>query len=40
LSRHTVSHGVAPKEHFNRKGAVIGFLILLQIVALLPARRP
>lgn len=40
LSRHTVSHGVAPKEHFNRKGAVIGFLILLQIVALLPTRRP
>lgn len=37
LSRHTVSHGVAPKEHFNRKGAVLGFLILLQIVALLPS---
>jgi len=37
LSRHTVSHGVAPKEVFNRKGVVLAFLILLQIIALLPS---
>jgi phage tail protein X len=37
LSRHTVSHGVAPTVSLNRKGAVLGFLILLQIMALLPS---
>ena len=30
-SRHTVAHGVAPVESFNRKNATIGFLTLLQI---------
>jgi len=36
LSRNTVAHGVAPPETFDRKGATLGFLILLQLVALLP----
>ena len=36
LSRNTVSHGVAPGNLLNKKGAVLAFLILLQIVALLP----
>lgn len=37
LSRHTVAHGVAPASRLDRKGTVVGFLILLQITALLPA---
>ncbi len=37
MSRHTVSHGVAPAELFNRKAAIIGFLILLQISAVIRA---
>lgn len=36
LNRNTVAHGVAPTETFDRKGATLGFLILLQLVALLP----
>jgi hypothetical protein len=31
LSRHTVSHGVAPAENFSLKGAIIGLLILDQL---------
>jgi hypothetical protein len=31
LSRHTVSHGVAPAEFFSLKGAVIGLLLLDQL---------
>jgi hypothetical protein len=30
-SRHTIAHGVAPAELFDRKSATIAFLILLQI---------
>ena len=40
LNRNTVAHGVAPQSAFDRKGTVVGFLILLQIVALLPLERP
>ena len=36
LNRNTVAHGVAPQTAFNRKGATLGFLILLQLAALLP----
>jgi len=36
ISRHTISHGVAPAEALTRKGATIGFLILLQLIAMLP----
>jgi hypothetical protein len=31
LSRHTVSHGVAPAENFSLKGSIIGLLILDQL---------
>jgi hypothetical protein len=31
ISRHTVSHGVAPQEHFNRNAAVVAVLSLLQL---------
>ena len=31
LSRHTVSHGVAPAAEFSKKGATLGFLTLLQL---------
>jgi hypothetical protein len=31
LSRHTVSHGVAPEELFNKKSAVLAVLTLLQL---------
>jgi len=31
LSRHTVSHGVAPAENFSLKGAILGLLILDQL---------
>lgn len=31
LSRHTVSHGVAPEKQFSVKGATIGFLLLTQL---------
>ena len=37
LNRNTVAHGVAPADAFDRKGATLGFLILLQLVALLPS---
>lgn len=40
LNRNTVAHGVAPQSAFNRKGATLGFLILLQLAALLPADEP
>ena len=36
LNRNTVAHGVAPQDSFNRKAATVGFLILLQLAALLP----
>jgi len=36
LSRNTVSHGVVPESALNRKGACLGFLILLQLVSLMP----
>jgi len=37
LNRNTVAHGVAPGSAFDRKGATLGFLILTQLAALLPA---
>jgi hypothetical protein len=37
ISRHTVSHGVAPAELFNRKAATLGLLILLQISSVIRA---
>jgi hypothetical protein len=37
ISRHTVSHGVAPAELFNRKAAALGLLILLQISSVIRA---
>ena len=37
ISRHTVSHGVAPAELFDRKAATLGFLILLQISSVIRA---
>jgi hypothetical protein len=37
LNRNTIAHGVAPQSAFDRKAATIGFLILLQLAALLPA---
>jgi hypothetical protein len=39
VSRHTVSHGVAPPNSLDRKGATLGFSILLQLVNMLP-RNP
>ncbi|MBL9152715.1 MAG: hypothetical protein JNK37_09530 [Verrucomicrobiales bacterium] len=39
LSRHTVAHGVAPVELFNKKGATLGFLVLLQLLALIPIQK-
>jgi hypothetical protein len=36
VSRNTVSHGVAPVSALDRKGATLGFLILLQLLAMLP----
>jgi hypothetical protein len=36
LNRNTIAHGVAPQAAFDRKGVVVGFQILLQIVAMLP----
>lgn len=36
LSRNTVSHGVVPETALDHKGAVLAFLILLQMVSLLP----
>lgn len=38
VSRHTVSHGVAPTNALDRKGATVGFLILLQLVTMLPRK--
>jgi hypothetical protein len=37
LNRNTVAHGVAPQSGYDRKAATVGFLILLQLVSLLPA---
>lgn len=39
LSRHTVAHGVAPAELFNKKSATLGFLVLLQLTSLLPRNK-
>jgi len=39
LSRNTVSHGVAPASALDKKGSILAFLILLQIVALLPRQH-
>jgi hypothetical protein len=36
VSRHTVSHGVVPVSALDRKGATLGLLTLLQLVAMLP----
>jgi hypothetical protein len=37
LTRHTVSHGVASAEEFNRKGALLGLLIVNQLRYFVPA---
>ena len=39
ISRHTVSHGVAPSTDYNLKGAILGFLILDQISFFLGSSR-
>lgn len=39
VSRHTVSHGVAPIEKFNEKSAVVGLLIIDQISFYLSGRK-
>ncbi len=37
VNRNTVAHGVAPRSAYDLKSTTVGFLILLQLVAVLPA---
>jgi len=39
ISRHTVGHGVAPAESFDKKAAIIGVLIIEQIFYHLPIKQ-